>query len=72
MTEAPETNAQVFDLMEALRASLEKKPAKAVTPVKTGAQSPAKAAKAEAAPARKPPKRVEPAVPAATRKRAKG
>jgi len=71
MTEAPETSAQVIDLMEALRASLEKKPAKAVTPAKAAAQSPSKAA--APSPARKPPKRVEPAEAApATRKRAKG
>ena len=71
MNEAPETSAQVIDLMEALRASLEKKPtaakkaaraAEAVAPAKGGAQSSA---------ARKPPKRVEP-VETSTRKRAKG
>src|ERR1700716_2880738 len=49
MAEAPEAGAQVIDLMEALRASLEKKP------------------KAET---RKPPKRAQPAEPAA-RKAAK-
>jgi DNA end-binding protein Ku len=61
MTEAPQAGAQVIDLMEALRASLEKKsvpPSKA----KAGAQGAS----------RKPPKRAaaEPA-PAATRKKAK-
>ncbi len=56
MTEAPEGGgAQVIDLMEALRASLERKPARQ---------------KAAAAPemkseARKPPKRAEPAAPVA-------
>jgi len=72
MNEAPETSAQVIDLMEALRASLEKKPtaakkaaraAEAVAPAKAGAQS--------AGATRKPPKRVEP-VETSTRKRAKG
>ncbi len=66
MTEAPETGAQVIDLMEALRASLEKK---------SGKPAPAKAppAKAEAKDARKPPKRVV-AVnePAAKKARSKG
>jgi DNA end-binding protein Ku len=57
MTEAPEGGAQVIDLMEALRASLEKKAA------------PAKAAPAEAE-KRKPPKRARSAEPAA-RKTAK-
>lgn len=61
-TEAPETSAQVIDLMEALRASLEKKPAK---------KAPAKVEAAKPEPARKPPKRVEPAE-TTTRKRAKG
>ena len=42
LTEAPETGAQVIDLMEALRASLEKKPAKQAKPIKEAA--PAKAA----------------------------
>src|SRR5689334_6670364 len=51
MTEAPETGAQVIDLMEALRASLEKKPAKQAKPVKEAA--PAKAA----APAKKAAKK---------------
>ncbi len=49
MAEEPEGGAQVIDLMEALRASLEKKaPAKAGEP------------KAET---RKPPKRAQPAQP---------
>jgi DNA end-binding protein Ku len=58
LTEEPEQGAQVIDLMEALRASLEKKPA-----------APARAAKATAPVAesgtRKPPKRAaaEPAAP---------
>ena len=57
MTEEPEQGAQVIDLMEALRASLQKKPA-----------SPAKSAKVAetvgVAEARKPPKRAEAAEPA--------
>jgi DNA end-binding protein Ku len=58
VTEAPEAGAQVIDLMEALRASLEKK-----------APARAKAAPAAAEPAvRKPPKRAEPAESAARRK----
>jgi len=52
MTEAPEGGAQVIDLMEALRASLDKK--------KTPA--PAKTAEPEA---RKPPKRAQQSEPAA-------
>ena len=51
MTEQPETGAQVIDLMDALRASLEKRGAKAEAPSK-----PAKATEKEA---RKPPKRVQ-------------
>ena len=59
LADEPEPSAQVIDLMQALRASLEKKGA------------PKKAEKAEkAAPARKGPKRAEPA-PAATRKKVK-
>ncbi len=58
MTDAPETGAQVIDLMEALRASLEKKAAQ---------PAPAPAAQAES---RKPPKRAQPAEPA-VRKAAK-
>ena len=50
LTEAPERGAQVIDLMEALRASLEKK-----APVRA---TPAPAA-APAAPARKPAKRAQ-------------
>jgi DNA end-binding protein Ku len=57
MTEAPEGGAQVIDLMEALRASLEKK-----------APAPAKASKQPEI--RKPPKRAQQAEPAA-RKAAK-
>jgi len=51
MVDEPEVGAQVIDLMEALRASLEKKPA-------------AKAAPAVAPETRKPPKRVQAAAPA--------
>jgi len=70
LSEAPETSAQVIDLMEALRASLEKKPAVKRKPATVTEAAPAKAAAAPA-PARKPPKRVEPAEPATTaRKRA--
>jgi DNA end-binding protein Ku len=58
MTEAPETGAQVIDLMEALRASLEKK-----------AAAPSKAKEA-AAGKRKPPKRVQ-AEPASTARKVK-
>ena len=58
LAEEPAASAQVIDLMEALRASLEKKAgAKAKEPM-------------AAVSARKPPKRAEPA-PAATRKKAK-
>ncbi len=58
MTEAPESGAQVIDLMEALRASLEKKPAKA-----RGA--------APQAEARKPPKRAQESAPAPVARKAK-
>jgi DNA end-binding protein Ku len=58
MTEAPEGGAQVIDLMEALRASLEKK-----------APAPAKVAQSQPE-TRKPPKRAQQAEPA-TRKAAK-
>ncbi len=51
MAEAPAASAQVIDLMEALRASLEKKP-------------PAKGREPQAE-TRKPPKRAQPAAPAA-------
>lgn len=66
LAEAPEGGAQVIDLMEALRASLERK----------GAAAPRRAPEPEAAPAvaatttRKPPKRA-PAAEPAERKRAK-
>ncbi len=60
MAEAPEGGAQVIDLMEALRASLQKKSAKPAA-VKAGSADVA---------TRKPPKRVERAEPA-TRKSAK-
>ncbi len=73
LAEAPEGGAQVIDLMEALRASLEKKaPARGKT-----AEATAPRAAVPAAAARKPPKRAaaEPAQPAeaaiAARKRAK-
>ena len=61
MAEAPEGGAQVIDLMEALRASLEKK-----APARAMAALPAaeRAAQPTAA-ARKPPKRAELAKPAA-------
>ncbi|HSC10570.1 MAG TPA: Ku protein [Rhodanobacteraceae bacterium] len=59
VSEAPEGGAQIIDLMEALRASLEKK-----------GGAPAKAASRAATPARKPAKRAQPAAPAA-RKSAK-
>ena len=73
MTDVPERGAQVIDLMEALRASLEKKGAKPAGPaparLKPGAVEPKAAApKAEA---RKPPKRAQAAEPAA-RKKARG
>ena len=42
MAEAPEQGAQVIDLMEALRASLEKKPAKKVQAIKPSARKAAK------------------------------
>jgi DNA end-binding protein Ku len=47
MAEAPQAGAQVIDLMEALRASLEKKPAKRAEPVKRA--EPAKATSKKAA-----------------------
>jgi len=61
LAEAPEGGAQVIDLMEALRASLEKK-----------AAAPSKAREAQAE-ARKPPKRAQevPAAAPVARKRAK-
>jgi DNA end-binding protein Ku len=59
MAEAPEGGAQVIDLMEALRASLGKK-------------APAPSRAREARPeARKPPKRAQPAEPAAGKKTAR-
>jgi DNA end-binding protein Ku len=42
MAEAPKEGAQVIDLMEALRASLEKKPAKKAQPAKAPARKAAK------------------------------
>jgi DNA end-binding protein Ku len=56
LTEAPEGGAQVIDLMEALRASLEKK-----APARAKAPEPAVATTAT----RKPPKRAQPAEAAA-------
>jgi len=60
VSEPPEGGAQIIDLMEALRASLEKK-----------GGAPAKTASKPAAPARKPAKRAQPAAPVAARKSAK-
>src|SRR6185312_5579476 len=57
MSEAPEGGAQVIDLMEALRASLERKP-----PARGAAPRSPEAAPAEG---RKPPKRAQAAEPAA-------
>jgi DNA end-binding protein Ku len=62
MTEEPAVGAQVIDLMEALRASLSKKPA--------APAAKAKAAAPAAAESRKPPKRAA-AAPAATPKKVK-
>jgi DNA end-binding protein Ku len=60
LTEEPERGAQVIDLMEALRASLEKKPAAPAAPAK-----PAKAmATVTESAGRKPPKRAAAAEPA--------
>jgi DNA end-binding protein Ku len=58
MTEEPQQGAQVIDLMEALRASLEKKPAAPAKPAKVSAT-------VAAGESRKPPKRAasEPATP---------
>jgi DNA end-binding protein Ku len=42
MAEAPQEGAKVIDLMEALRASLEKKPAKKAEPAKAQARKAAK------------------------------
>ena len=59
MLDAPEAGAQVIDLMEALRASLERK------------ASPPSKAKAQAGDGRKPPKRAQAAEPAATPRKAR-
>ncbi len=64
MSEAPQGSAQVIDLMEALRASLEKRPAK---PAKAKEPAPA-----PAEPARKPPKRAQAAGPVARKAKSKG
>jgi len=62
-----EGGAQVIDLMEALRASLERKPtARARTPKPAVAALEAPAPTAEPAAARKPPKRAQQAEPVAT------
>jgi len=61
LSEAPETGAQVIDLMEALRASLDRKPA---APAKQ-AKAPVTVAKAAPADERKPAKRAQAAEPAA-------
>jgi len=60
MTEEPEVGAQVIDLMEALRASLDRKPA-----------APAKGKAVAADAARKPPKRAQAAEPVAAPKKVK-
>ena len=62
LADEPEVGAQVIDLMQALRASLEKKPA-----------APTKAKPAAAAPEkdRKPPKRAQAAAPAAAPRKVK-
>ena len=59
MTEEPEVGAQVIDLMEALRASLSKKPAAPAAP-----KAKAPAAAATGTESRKPPKRAAAAEPA--------
>jgi DNA end-binding protein Ku len=51
MVEAPQSTGQVIDLMEALRASLNKKPAAPAKPAQTQTET-------EPAAARKPPKRA--------------
>jgi DNA end-binding protein Ku len=61
MTEAPQSGAQVIDLMEALRASLEKKPVRA-----RGTQPQPQPEE------RKPPKRAQQAEPAPIARKAKG
>lgn len=65
-TEVPEGGAQVIDLMEALRASLETRAAPA-TPARAAAAAPAEAQPA----ARKPPKRAPQADDSAARKSAR-
>jgi DNA end-binding protein Ku len=61
LADEPEVGAQVIDLMAALRASLDKKPA---APAKAAAPAPA-------GETRKPPKRAQAAAPAATPKKVK-
>jgi DNA end-binding protein Ku len=70
MAEAPETgSAQVIDLMEALRASLDRKSAKPAKKAAVAAEAPAPSAAAQS---RKPPKKAQAeAAPPATRKKAK-
>ena len=65
LTEAPEAGAQVIDLMEALRASLERKPAAKGTTAQAAAPAKAAAAKPAAAEERKPAKRAQAAEPPA-------
>jgi DNA end-binding protein Ku len=60
LTEAPETGAQVIDLMEALRASLDRKPAAKGAPAKAAPAKPSAPAEE-----RKPAKRAQAAEPAA-------
>jgi DNA end-binding protein Ku len=67
MSEAPEQGAQVIDLMEALRASLEKKGA-----AKAAAPKAAPKAKEPAAADRKPPKRAQAVAEPAPKKVRKG
>jgi DNA end-binding protein Ku len=62
LTEAPEAGAQVIDLMEALRASLDRKPAAPAKPAKAAAP----VAKAAPADERKPAKRAQAAEEATT------
>jgi len=68
LSEAPETGAQVIDLMEALRASLDRKPPAKGAPAKA---APAKSAPEERKPARRA-QAAEPAPAAAPRKKKAG
>ena len=67
MPEEPEKGAQVIDLMEALRASLEKKPKP--KPAAAAQEKPAEERKAAAA--RKPPKRAQQGAEAPARRAAR-